>query len=295
MSTASVPGVSVVITAYNRARIIRRAIDSVMRQTMDDFELIVVDDASQDDTVAVVEGLGIERLRLVRNPVNRGIGGAKNAGILAARGTYVAFLDSDDEWLPEKLGRQVAAMRRRPDIPLSFTAFELHRESGNALVRRPQRRGSWLTAILSGEYTSFGSTLLATRACFDAVGLLSEELSRIEDRDWMLRYFDHYDDFICLDEPLARIHNSGWPRADAVERSVMQLFERHRARLAERGRDKVDLFRASLEYEIAVAYYRCGDYGRSLRHLGAAATARPSYLGLMARRGLRKLLERDYA
>lgn len=104
------PIVTVVIPAYNRAAQIRPAIDSVLRQTWTDFELIVVDDGSIDGTRDVVRGMADPRLRLIETPQNMGASAARNLGIAEARGPWVAFQDSDDEWLPLKLERQMARL-----------------------------------------------------------------------------------------------------------------------------------------------------------------------------------------
>ncbi len=95
--------VSVVIPTYNRSRSIERAVRGVLAQTYDTLELIVVDDASSDDTVAILENICDPRLRILRQPRNAGAGAARHAGILAAQAQVIAFQDSDDEWLPEKL------------------------------------------------------------------------------------------------------------------------------------------------------------------------------------------------
>src|SRR5688500_9781977 len=108
------PIVSVVIPTYNRAHLIRRAIDSVVAQTFADWELIVVDDASKDDAEGVVRSYGDSRMRYVRHDVNKGASAARNTGLYAAHGEFVAFLDSDDEWLPEKLASQVELFRANP-------------------------------------------------------------------------------------------------------------------------------------------------------------------------------------
>src|SRR5207342_2634786 len=104
------PAVSVVIPAYNRAGSIVRAIESVLRQSYTDFELLVLDDGSTDGTLAAAGTVTDPRLRLIANPRNLGAAGARNAGIEAARGTWVAFQDSDDEWLPLKLELQMARL-----------------------------------------------------------------------------------------------------------------------------------------------------------------------------------------
>ncbi|MBO0725797.1 MAG: glycosyltransferase family 2 protein, partial [Blastocatellia bacterium] len=95
------PSVSVIMPTFNRADTISRAIRSVQAQTFDDWELIVVDDGSTDNTVAMIEGCDA-RLKLIRQE-NQGTAGARNAGLRASAGRYIAFLDSDDEWLPHHL------------------------------------------------------------------------------------------------------------------------------------------------------------------------------------------------
>lgn len=290
------PLVSVVITAYNRAGAITRAIDSVMAQTLDDFEIVVVDDASTDDTAAVVEGLANPKLRLIRNAVNKGIGGAKNVGVLASRGEYVAFLDSDDDWLPEKLHQQMAVLSADPaGPPLSFHAFRVHRmDTGKVVLRRPRRYGSWLKSILLGETFSLGSTLLARRALFDEIGLFDESLARLQDRDWTLRYLDRYSEFLYLTEPLARIYNSGWPEAATVRKSVDALYRVNEARLIHRDPKYARLFRASLDFEVAVAVYRNGRKASALAMLAKLLARNPSFAGYILGRFLRKIRQFDF-
>ena len=104
------PAVSIVIPAYNRAATIRAAIESVLRQTWTDFELIVVDDGSTDDTLAEAAKVADPRLRLVESPANGGAAAARNRGLAEARADWVAFQDSDDEWLPRKLEKQMARL-----------------------------------------------------------------------------------------------------------------------------------------------------------------------------------------
>jgi glycosyltransferase involved in cell wall biosynthesis len=120
--TPSSPQVSVVIPTYNRATVLGRAVTSVLNQTFSDLECVVVDDGSTDQTVALVEGFQDPRLRLIRLPVNRGVGHARNVGIQAASGELIAFLDSDDEWLPGKLERQVARLREYEN-PLAAAVY----------------------------------------------------------------------------------------------------------------------------------------------------------------------------
>jgi glycosyltransferase involved in cell wall biosynthesis len=297
MTVSSTPRVSVVVTCYNSALTVLRAIDSVREQTISDLEIVVVDDASSDSTVAVVEAIREPRIRLIRNNRNRGIGGAKNVGVAAARGRIIAFIDSDDSWVPEKLAIQLDALDRDPShAPLSFSAFWVHRGgTGATVLRCPARRGSWLKSILSGETFSLGSTFVATKACFDAVGDFDERLARLQDRDWTLRYLRQHGEFVFVPQPLAHIYNSGWPEPGTVERSVNELYELHESSLRANDPALADLFRASLSFEVAIVEYRNGFPAAAARRLVGAFATYPPYAGYLASRFARKLRERDLA
>lgn len=108
------PAISVILPTYNRSQTLARAIQSVLHQTFADFELIVVDDASTDDTPALMKTINDPRLRYLQLEKNRGAAGARNAGIAQARAQWVAFQDSDDEWIPTKLAQQFAVARDAP-------------------------------------------------------------------------------------------------------------------------------------------------------------------------------------
>lgn len=111
---------SVIIPTYNYARFLKEAIDSVQRQTAGDLEIIVVDDGSTDETPEVLRGIADPRLRSIRTE-NRGISAARNEGLRHARGQFIAFLDADDRWRPEKLELQLAMMEHEPDLGAIFS------------------------------------------------------------------------------------------------------------------------------------------------------------------------------
>jgi len=114
-----VPLVSVIIPTYNRAALLAEALASASAQTFRDFEILVVDDGSTDETPATLAQL--EDLKVLRHPARRGVAAARNSGIAAARGEWLAFLDSDDLWLPEKLARQMAYLEKRPGLLMCQT------------------------------------------------------------------------------------------------------------------------------------------------------------------------------
>jgi glycosyltransferase involved in cell wall biosynthesis len=117
------PRVSVVLPVHNRADVLSRAIESVLAQELSDFELIVVDDGSTDESATLVQSFTDERVRLVRLDRNRGGNAARNEGVTAARSPLIAFLDSDDRYLPNKLAFVVGEFDRRPPLDLLVDSF----------------------------------------------------------------------------------------------------------------------------------------------------------------------------
>ena len=132
MHPTSAPTVSVVIPAYNVERFIAGAIRCVLDQTYTDFELIVVDDGGSDGSAAIAQSFDDPRLRLIRQR-NRGLAGARNAGIRAARGRFIAFLDADDLWHPLKLACHVAHLRARPEVGVSYSASAFIDDAGRPM------------------------------------------------------------------------------------------------------------------------------------------------------------------
>lgn len=124
------PRVSVILTVYNRASMVRAAIDSLLAQTFTDFEIVVVDDGSTDDSVEVIKSIGDPRIRLIAHGQNRGTPTARNSGLEAAQGEYVAWLDSDDLARPRRFERQVAYLDAHPSIAMAGTLAGAIRSSG---------------------------------------------------------------------------------------------------------------------------------------------------------------------
>ncbi|NMG76005.1 glycosyltransferase family 2 protein [Aromatoleum diolicum] len=200
------PLVSVVIPAYNAAWCVARAIESVFAQGFRDFELIVVDDGSTDSTAAVLSGFG-NRLRVL-SKANGGLSSARNAGILASRGRYVAFLDADDWWLADKLERQVALMRSRPELAFCSTAARIEGPGGESLGewRCGGDTGTALEAIFAANafVAGSGSAVLARRDALDQAGGFDERLRSLEDIDMWMR-LAAVGGYACVADPLTVI------------------------------------------------------------------------------------------
>lgn len=134
------PTVSVILPTYNRATLLPRAVHSVLAQTRQDFELIIVDDASTDGTAELVEQLADSRIVYLRQSARRGAAAARNTGIRAATAPYVAFIDSDDAWLPTKLERQLSAMSHSAqDSSRTIHYTQSIKDDGVRRVIRPRR------------------------------------------------------------------------------------------------------------------------------------------------------------
>ena len=180
------PLVSVIIPTYNRGWIVGEAIDSVLAQQYTDYELIVVDDGSTDATAAVLDAFR-DRIQKIRQ-TNKGVSAARNAGIRAASGTLIAFLDSDDLWLPAKLGQQVAFFEQHPDAVACQTEEIWVRNGVRVNPKMRHRKPSGMIFEPSLELCLVSpSAVMIDRALFDQVGLFDESLPACEDYDMWLR------------------------------------------------------------------------------------------------------------
>lgn len=193
--------------SYQKARFIGEAIASVLAQTYPALELIVVD-SSTDDTPRILEAYG-SRIRVIRSEP-RGISAARNTGICAAQGKYIAFLDADDTWVPSKLEKQVASLERHPSVGLVCSDVLFRDDSGvrpgRAFAGAQPRAGMVLPDIFTGSFLGT-LTVVARRECFDDVGMFDETITASEDHDMWLRISRKWAvDFV--DEPLAEYRYS---------------------------------------------------------------------------------------
>lgn len=282
----SPPPVSVVIPAYNRAATIGAAIASVLRQTFSDFELVVVDDGSTDGTLAAARAVTDPRLRVVAAPRNMGAAGARNLGVTESRGTWIAFQDSDDEWLPEKLEKQMARLAIPPAAGGEWGACYCGLLTVGALDARPGARttlryvpdpkvvpveGDIVAPLLARNMIST-QTLVVRRDLFLALGSFDDTTTPIEDWDFALRLAARAP-IAFVDAPL--VHQRFSPdsitrwtarrtasRARLVERN-MELFARHPDRLAHQY------------YILASDARKAGDLAAARRWLARAVRTNP--------------------
>ena len=188
------PLVSVVIPVYNQERYVAEAVDSVLRQTYKDVELVVVDDGSTDRTPEILKGYG-DRLRYIRQE-NAGAASALNRGIEASRGELVGWLSSDDVYEQAKVERQVALFAARPQVSLVYTDFNVIDGSGRVTrtVRSPYYadRREFIRRLILGNFVN-GSSVIARKSALLATGLFDPTMTYHADANMWLRLLKHSD------------------------------------------------------------------------------------------------------
>jgi glycosyltransferase involved in cell wall biosynthesis len=206
--------ISVVIPAFNSGRFIRRTIDSVLAQSFQDYEIIVVDDGSTDDTGEVVKSYG-SKVRYIYQP-NAGDGPARNTGIAAAKGEWVAFLDHDDEWLPEKLEKQIKILKENPD--LKWCSSNYYKQSYRKkivfgdqaklkyLLNKKDYFENYFKALNSNQCTFITSTVVVDKRVFEAVGFYDSCWLRCADLDMQWRIAHNFPQIGFCPEPLAIVY-----------------------------------------------------------------------------------------
>jgi len=188
--TAHYPKISVCIPACNCSRYLKQALDSVLRQSLQDFEIIVYDDASMDDTPQVAAAVQDRRVRYFRNPRNMGVAATRNNCLAVSRGKYIAWLDADDLYYPEMLAVQSAVLDQHPNVGLVHGAYHVIDHEGRRLPDWPlpfssevieSGREAFRELILSNYITT--PTVMVRRECHDQVGPFSEKIGK-SSSDW---------------------------------------------------------------------------------------------------------------
>jgi glycosyltransferase involved in cell wall biosynthesis len=293
------PSISVVIPAYNRADTIGLAVGSVLRQTVGDLEVIVVDDASTDGTAAALGAIGDRRLRVIRHERNAGGSAARNTGIRAAAGDWIAFQDSDDEWLPLKIERQLAALARFGEEAVGVYC-------GMIILGRPEDAGldpsavaywpnprlrpasfeGWLyRALLQSGSLISTQTFMGRRPALLEIGGFDESLRALQDWDCFLR-LSRLGPIAFEPEPLVIQRFSGnsltrFPRNRAHAKA--RIIEKHRAALEAMPRQLADYY-----HQIASTYRRNGEFSLAWRACRDSLRRHPTRLRAWA--GLARLV-----
>ncbi len=290
-----IPCVSVLIIAYNKADTLPAAIDSVLRQTYTDFEILVIDDGSTDDTAERIKPYGHKIRTLIKE--NGGTGSARNLGIRSARGKYVAFLDGDDLWLPNKLEVQMRVFDREPGLIASQTSAYCVDPHLNVIeIRRcTPSQDTLMDFLLFQNLPAFSSTLVADRERIEALGGFGTDLVILSDWDMACRLSQagtlrSVPDLLTL----YRHYPSNQSRnvdihIESGERSMARFFSNPNLDPAIRAREP--WIRARFDAMLAGGYVRNGLWGKGLLWSWKAIRRSPRVLPYIAGMPFRRLLK----
>ena len=267
--------ISVIIPARDRTALLRRAIGSVIGQTLTDWELIVVDDGSEADVAAVIERWDDPRIRLIRLPEPSGAPVARNRGVLESAGEFVTFLDSDDEYLSEKLQRQLEAITADPSLGCVMCGFVELTET-RSRVRTPRDPVTY-TGLLHGPQNWVTTGQLLVRSSLARQVRFDEALPAYQDWDLLVRLADST--HIGVDpEPLLLKHEHTGSRIYSGARkheAVITVRSKYRSQVA--SSSETDL---AWHIRIAIAHTELGQIDQARREIADAIRKYPTRLGL---------------
>lgn len=278
------PFVSVIIPTYNRSWIVKRAIESVLGQTYNNFECIAIDDASTDDTQEVLKKYAAQdnRIQVILHSINRHACATRNSGIKKAKGDFIAFLDDDDEWISTKLEKQMSLMMSsKPKIGLIYCWMDYYDLNGK-LIREhhPKLRGDIFREEMTNNKIGGTPTLLLRKDLINMVGLWDESLKIEEDDEWIARLcrYTHVD---YVPEVLVRV-NTGHGNQISIKignekkrcrKSIASLEKR--LSLAINAGSGFNRQRAILYARLANLYFRVGEKRKAIQYFWTAFSSSP--------------------
>ena len=289
--------ISVILPVHNRADVLPRAIRSVIDQELSDFELIVIDDGSTDDSAKVAESFEDDRIRLIRLDRNRGGNAARNEGIRAAKSPLIAFLDSDDRYLPNKLACVAAEFNRRPKLDLLVDSFVKVQPPGSRkaeVVRRNpliDDREQFRTALFTRQLWKATPSIAVRRDIALEAGLFDETLRRLQDFDFLIRVSE-FANCASTDQVLwVKYWDAGAISAqDTMISANVELVRRHPEYL------RTPAYRPGLAYALRLSGWRklkrgdvagiVSDVRKLADAFGGREAARLSWEALWPRRGV---------
>jgi len=260
------PRVSIIIPTYNRAHMIGDAIQSVLNQSFQNFEIIIVDDASTDSTENIVKGFSDKRIKYIQHKVNKGGSAARNTGIKASTGKFIAFLDSDDWWHPKKLENQLSKMETSKLSPaLVYTGLKQVNNEGKLIKEIiPIFRGNIFQELLIENVVGTTSSVLLRKEIFNSVGLFDENLPSRQDLDLWLRIARKYT-FDYVKTPLVnmRIHKNRITEDLKMKINSRELLFNKIYNELKKDRRKI----ARYFYETGILYLYIGNMTEGRRYL----------------------------
>ncbi|MGH2317096.1 glycosyltransferase family 2 protein [Planococcus sp. SE5232] len=225
--------VSVIIPTYNRSELLKKAVESLKNQSHQNFEIIIIDDFSTDDTATVVKEMEDDRIIYLKHDINKGGSEARNTGIKRATGNFIGFLDSDDQWLPQKLEKQLGRFEEQPDVGVVYTGVQVVNEN-NQPTRKivPEYRGDILPKLFESNCIDTTSSVLVRKEVLDQVQGFDAGLPSCQDWDLYIRLAQVTKFDFVKDNMVLFYHHSG-ERITTNKKSVLNghlsIFEKYKA------------------------------------------------------------------
>lgn len=280
--------ISVVIPTYDRPVMLEAALKSVLNQTIESFEVVVVDDGSPRSLERVVESFDDDRIRFHRLDANRGANVARRRGIELAEGEYIAFLDDDDRWRPTKLEKQREALETARSAGVAVTGQRLVDEEGDTLdVKTPTFSGDVTRYLLKGGYVGGYSTVIVRSDLVEAAGSPDPELPIRQDTDWWLT-LSSITEFVAIPEPLVvrrfgEYDQIGDRYEDPRDVACPRIYRKHGNVARAEGRRYQYYFKSRLLETVGRAALASGRYAEARYYLFHALLYRPWSDGLLVR------------
>ena len=234
------PKISVIIPSYNHEKFIRGTIESVLNQTFQDFEIVITDDGSTDNSVEIIKSIGDDRIRLFQFKTNRGACSAVNYCVKNSRGKYIAMLSSDDMFKPEKLEKQFNYLEKNKNKIAVFSYPSFIDEHGKVIPKKkigdwnkvfyqPNRNSNeWLNFFIHNGNAICHPTMLIRKECYDSIGLYDERLAGLPDFDFWIRLLINKFEIHIITEELIffRVLNKNLNASgDRLENHIRNAFE----------------------------------------------------------------------
>lgn len=203
------PLVTVIIPTYNRAATILRSINSVLSQTYNNLELLVVDDCSTDQTAEIVKAIDDKRLHYLKTVKNSGANIARNLGLRRARGEFIAFQDSDDVWLEDKLAKQLGHFKKfGQEVGVVYSGYAKVGKNSRrnfAIKKMAEKINGYIHHQILSDNLARMATAVIRSQCFKQIGLFNEKMPRLQEWELFLRISKYYQ-FQCLDQALVDVY-----------------------------------------------------------------------------------------
>jgi glycosyltransferase involved in cell wall biosynthesis len=266
MSMDSMPTVSIVVPTYNRPALLKKAIQSILAQTFQDFEVIVVDDGLKERAQSVIESFNDSRIKYIAHLEERGGSAARNTGIKATQGEFTAFLDDDDEWLPEKLTIQMLEFKNTlEDVGFCFSGVENILKDKILMTHVPSGIDNYHIRALSYLKGFLTVTLIIKRKVFDVVGFFDEKFPSHQEADLMIRITEKFKG-LGIDKPLVKVNmiSSSNQVGQNIEKSIAGrelILEKYRSEFSK------------LPHAYGMHYFQLGLWHRQIKNYKKAADA----------------------